>query len=119
METEDGNEDVCGACTDIGDLICCESCPAAYHAECAGYGTGFSPLISLLSARSSSDTALNFCSEPSRGSFRRLVLLVLLHPAQSILSIPTHTGKHSFKNQSKLRCTDSKGLHKHIMKLEP
>lgn len=38
METEDGNEDVCGACTDIGDLICCESCPAAYHAECAGYG---------------------------------------------------------------------------------
>lgn len=38
METEDGNEDVCGACTDIGDLICCESCPAAYHADCAGYG---------------------------------------------------------------------------------
>ncbi|KAL0043422.1 hypothetical protein WJX79_004401 [Trebouxia sp. C0005] len=37
METEDGNEDVCGACTDIGDLICCESCPAAYHADCAGY----------------------------------------------------------------------------------
>ena len=38
METEDGNEDVCGACTDIGDLICCEICPAAYHADCAGYG---------------------------------------------------------------------------------
>ena len=38
METEDGNEDVCGACTEVGDLICCESCPAAYHAECAGYG---------------------------------------------------------------------------------
>ena len=38
METEDGNEDVCGACTEVGDLICCESCPAAYHSECAGYG---------------------------------------------------------------------------------
>ena len=35
----DGNEDVCGACTEVGDLICCERCPAAYHAECAGYGT--------------------------------------------------------------------------------
>lgn len=42
METEtfrieDGNENICGACRRSGTLICCEYCPAAYHAECAGY----------------------------------------------------------------------------------
>ena len=35
---EDGNEEQCGACGLPGSLLCCESCPAAYHAECAGYG---------------------------------------------------------------------------------
>ncbi|KAK9817827.1 hypothetical protein WJX72_002781 [[Myrmecia] bisecta] len=37
---EDGNEDVCGGCGSCNDgdnLICCDSCPAAFHAECAGY----------------------------------------------------------------------------------
>lgn len=35
---QDGNEDLCGACKGLGTLICCERCPAAFHAECAGYG---------------------------------------------------------------------------------
>jgi len=35
---DDGNEEQCGACGLPGSLLCCESCPAAYHAECAGYG---------------------------------------------------------------------------------
>ena len=35
---EDGNEEQCGGCGLPGSLLCCESCPAAYHAECAGYG---------------------------------------------------------------------------------
>lgn len=34
----DHNEEVCGACFDAGDLMCCESCPAAFHIKCAGYG---------------------------------------------------------------------------------
>ncbi len=34
---DDGNEDSCGACRGIGVLICCENCPAAFHATCAGY----------------------------------------------------------------------------------
>ena len=34
---DDGNEDSCGACRGIGVLICCEKCPAAFHATCAGY----------------------------------------------------------------------------------
>lgn len=35
---EDGNEEMCGACRGVGILLCCEACPAAYHAQCAGYG---------------------------------------------------------------------------------
>eukprot|EP00884_Botryococcus_braunii_P023502 jgi/Botrbrau1/9836/Bobra.0313s0013.2 len=37
--SEDGNEDICGACKRGGTLICCERCPAAYHPECAGYAS--------------------------------------------------------------------------------
>ncbi|GMH45348.1 hypothetical protein BSKO_13305 [Bryopsis sp. KO-2023] len=34
----DGNDDICGACLGVvGTLICCESCPAAYHPQCTGY----------------------------------------------------------------------------------
>ena len=35
---DDGNEELCGACRGVGVLLCCEACPAAYHAQCAGYG---------------------------------------------------------------------------------
>ncbi len=34
---DDRNEEQCGACGKGGDLICCERCPAAFHAPCAGY----------------------------------------------------------------------------------
>lgn len=33
----DGNLDVCGVCSNAGKLICCDDCPAAFHAECLGY----------------------------------------------------------------------------------
>ncbi len=37
-QSEDfANEEQCGACGRGGQLICCERCPAAYHAVCAGY----------------------------------------------------------------------------------
>lgn len=46
---EDGNEEMCGACRAGGILLCCEACPAAYHAPCAGYGTPLlTPPYSLL-----------------------------------------------------------------------
>lgn len=47
---EDGNEEMCGACRAGGILLCCEACPAAYHAPCAGYGAPLpnpTPLIPL------------------------------------------------------------------------
>ena len=33
----DGNADECGICKQHGRLICCDDCPAAFHAECLGY----------------------------------------------------------------------------------
>jgi len=33
----DHNETACGACGAGGELLCCEGCPAAFHAPCAGY----------------------------------------------------------------------------------
>ena len=35
---EDGNFDDCAVCGGGGELICCESCPQAYHRECLGQG---------------------------------------------------------------------------------
>lgn len=32
----DDNEEVCGACLGSGELMCCETCPAAFHFRCAG-----------------------------------------------------------------------------------
>lgn len=37
----DGNVDVCGVCYNPGKLICCDDCPAAFHAECLGYERQF------------------------------------------------------------------------------
>jgi len=31
----DGNVELCSACAEGGDLVCCDNCPAAYHRECA------------------------------------------------------------------------------------
>jgi hypothetical protein len=36
---EDHNETECGACGAGGELLCCEGCPAAFHAPCAGYAS--------------------------------------------------------------------------------
>lgn len=33
---EDENDDLCHICGLGGDLVCCESCPAVYHATCIG-----------------------------------------------------------------------------------
>ena len=35
MQTADGNMDICAACGQGGGLLCCDFCPAAYHAACA------------------------------------------------------------------------------------
>ena len=48
----DGNADVCGVCDNGGKLICCDDCPAAFHAECLGYERVFSIiLISLVMSK--------------------------------------------------------------------
>ena len=33
----DGNEEICGGCRKGGELLCCDACPAAFHALCTGY----------------------------------------------------------------------------------
>lgn len=51
---DDDNEFVCGSCRKSGSLICCEGCPAAFHARCAGYGkpgAAAAPACSSSSAR--------------------------------------------------------------------
>lgn len=35
-DTADGNSDECCLCKMDGSLICCDGCPAAYHARCVG-----------------------------------------------------------------------------------
>lgn len=56
LDTEDGKLSYCLAChnelcEELGeDVIVCDYCPAAYHAQCAGYGeSGDNPgtLVSL------------------------------------------------------------------------
>jgi len=37
----DGSVDVCGICLNPGKLICCDDCPAAFHADCLGYERQF------------------------------------------------------------------------------
>lgn len=32
----DPNDDVCAACGEDGELMCCETCPRAFHTECVG-----------------------------------------------------------------------------------
>jgi ATP-dependent helicase STH1/SNF2 len=33
---EDGNNDLCELCQQGGEVVCCERCPAVYHAQCLG-----------------------------------------------------------------------------------
>lgn len=34
---DDYNMDYCGVCNRPGKIICCDTCPGAYHAECLGF----------------------------------------------------------------------------------
>lgn len=34
---DDDGDDTCFACSEGGTLLCCDSCPQAWHARCAGY----------------------------------------------------------------------------------
>jgi hypothetical protein len=45
MDGADDNEGACGACKRVGELICCEGCPAAFHCRCAGYGEASSSCL--------------------------------------------------------------------------
>ena len=42
----DGNDDVCASCGGEGELVCCDSCPRAYHmtTECLGGVNAISPV---------------------------------------------------------------------------
>ncbi|XP_074322413.1 DDT domain-containing protein PTM isoform X2 [Apium graveolens] len=42
-ETADGNSDECCLCKMDGSLICCDGCPAAFHARCVGVTTSLLP----------------------------------------------------------------------------
>lgn len=39
VEEEDPNEDECFLCKDGGELLCCDSCPLAFHLACIGLAT--------------------------------------------------------------------------------
>ena len=34
---DDHNMNYCGVCSKPGTLICCDTCPGAYHTECLGF----------------------------------------------------------------------------------
>jgi hypothetical protein len=42
-DTNDWNSDECCLCKMDGNLICCDGCPAAYHAKCVGVANNYLP----------------------------------------------------------------------------
>ena len=51
-EDLDVHDEVCGTCKEGGDLLCCGSCPRAYHAHCVGLSAASPVRIEQLSYRS-------------------------------------------------------------------
>lgn len=69
LDEEDGKLNICLACNNalagtLGqDLILCECCPAAFHAQCAGYGEKVSRFqyFCFVSNRDSAQVWLKHC----------------------------------------------------------